>query len=59
MQLLRYGGAVLYTRAASTPAAILPRVTAAAERAGLDWSKFIFTDNSCRVMKHTIVFSFF
>uniref|UniRef100_A0A7S2SKA3 VDE lipocalin domain-containing protein n=1 Tax=Rhizochromulina marina TaxID=1034831 RepID=A0A7S2SKA3_9STRA len=43
-----YGGAVLYTRQPTVPTAIIPRVEAAAERAGLDFSKFVQTDNSCR-----------
>jgi violaxanthin de-epoxidase len=43
-----YGGAVLYTRAEATPKAIIPRVGAAAAKAGLDWSKFVLTDNSCK-----------
>ena len=43
-----YGGAVLYTRAEATPPAIIPRVKAASEKAGLNWGKFVLTDNSCK-----------
>jgi violaxanthin de-epoxidase len=43
-----YGGAVLYTRADTAPSAIIPRVRTAAEKAGLDWTKFLLTDNSCK-----------
>lgn len=42
-----YGGATVYTRDARLPAEAIPELQAAAERAGLDWSKFIVTDNSC------------
>lgn len=34
-------------RDARLPAEAIPELQAAAERAGLDWSKFIVTDNSC------------
>ena len=44
-----YGGAVLYTRSPDTPDTIKPRVAAACARAGLDFSKFSFNDNSCKV----------
>jgi len=42
-----YGGATVYTRSSSLPQELIPELTAAAERAGLDWSKFQLTDNSC------------
>lgn len=42
-----YGGATVYTRSASLPAEAIPELQAAAERAGLDWSKFTLTNNSC------------
>lgn len=42
-----YGGAVVYTRAESLPAAIVPRLEVAAEKAGLKWSDFSLTDNKC------------
>lgn len=42
-----YGGATLYTRSATIPPEIIPEVSAAAERAGLDWNKFTVTDNTC------------
>jgi violaxanthin de-epoxidase len=43
-----YGGAVLYTRALSTPQAIIPRVTEACTKAGIDFTKFVMTDNTCK-----------
>jgi violaxanthin de-epoxidase len=42
-----YGGGVVYTRAASLPAAYIPELKAAAEGAGLNWADFKQTDNSC------------
>jgi hypothetical protein len=42
-----YGGATVYTRAASLPEEYVPELRAAAESAGLDWSQFKLTDNSC------------
>eukprot|EP00884_Botryococcus_braunii_P012424 jgi/Botrbrau1/21182/Bobra.0061s0073.1 len=42
-----YGGAVIYTRAASLPQEIVPEVSAAVERAGMKWSDFVVTDNTC------------
>lgn len=42
-----YGGATVYTRAASLPPEIVPELREAAERAGLDWDQFKITDNSC------------
>ena len=42
-----YGGGTLYTRAATVPEAIVPEVKAELEAAGLDWNKWIITDNTC------------
>jgi violaxanthin de-epoxidase len=42
-----YGGAVVYTRSKTLPPSIVPELTKAAKRAGLDFSKFRTTDNSC------------
>jgi len=42
-----YGGGVVYTRAASLPAAYIPELKAAAEGAGLDWADFKTSDNTC------------
>ena len=42
-----YGGAVVYTRADSLPRSLVPRLEAAAARAGLKWSDFALTDNRC------------
>jgi violaxanthin de-epoxidase len=43
-----YGGVVVYTRAASLPQELLPRLRIAAEKVGFDWDKdFTATDNSC------------
>lgn len=37
----------MYTRASVLPASLVPTLQTAAEAAGLDWSKFQLTDNSC------------
>lgn len=50
-----YGGAVLYTRAKTYPDSIVQRVTEACKKAGLDFSKFIRTDNSCGVEKDPVL----
>jgi VDE lipocalin domain len=42
-----YGGAVVYTRAPKLPQEYIPELKAAAEAAGLDWSKFTTTNNTC------------
>ncbi len=42
-----YGGAVVYTRAASLPPDLIPELSAAVEGAGLKWADFALTDNSC------------
>ena len=42
-----YGGAVVYTRAATLPPELVPELTAAAEAAGLKWGDFALTDNTC------------
>lgn len=42
-----YGGAVVYTRAAALPPEYVPELSAAAEAAGLKWSDFTLTDNTC------------
>ena len=42
-----YGGATVYTRASSLPTDLIPELKEQAEAAGLDWNKFIITDNSC------------
>jgi len=42
-----YGGATVYTRTRALDPGLIPELQAAAERAGLDWSKFTLTDNSC------------
>lgn len=42
-----YGGAVLYTRSKTVPEAIIPRLEKACQAAGIDWAKFIRTDNTC------------
>lgn len=42
-----YGGAVVYTKAASLPKEYIPELEKAAEAAGLKWSDFKLTDNSC------------
>jgi len=43
-----YGGAVVYTRDASLPESLLPRLRAAAEKVGFNYDKdFVATDNSC------------
>lgn len=45
-----YGGVVVYTRSASLPADIIPRLKLAAEKVGFDYDKdFTKTDNSCKV----------
>lgn len=41
------GGATVYTRERSLPEQYIPELRAAAEAAGLDWDKFVVTDNSC------------
>lgn len=42
-----YGGAVLYTRAATVDPADIPELSAAVERVGLKWESFVQTDNTC------------
>ena len=42
-----YGGAVLYTRAPTLPQELIPELSAAVEGAGLKWSDFKATDNTC------------
>jgi violaxanthin de-epoxidase len=43
-----YGGAVVYTRAASLPPSLLPRLRAAASKVNFDFDKdFVVTDNTC------------
>jgi violaxanthin de-epoxidase len=43
-----YGGAVVYTQAASLPPEIVPRLRVAAQKIGYDFDKdFTVTDNSC------------
>lgn len=42
-----YGGATVYTRENSLPEDYVPELQAAAEKAGLDWSQFKLTDNTC------------
>lgn len=42
-----YGGAVVYSREPTLDPADIPELSAAAKRVGLDWKKFIITDNSC------------
>ncbi|MCO5556658.1 hypothetical protein L7F22_010209 [Adiantum nelumboides] len=42
-----YGGAVVYTRSKLLPPSIVPELTAAAKRVGLDFGKFRSTDNTC------------
>jgi len=42
-----YGGAVLYTRSRTVPESIVPRVQKSCKLAGLDFNKFIRTDNTC------------
>lgn len=42
-----YGGATVYTRSRSLPPELIPELKEKAEAAGLDWSKFTITDNSC------------
>ena len=42
-----YGGAVLYTRAPTVSDAYVPELTEAAAKAGLRWSDFVETDNTC------------
>eukprot|EP00971_Amphidinium_carterae_P238254 4729849-Amphidinium_carterae.1 len=52
-----YGGAVLYTRSATVPEEIVPRVDAACKLAGvkkLDWAKFQRTDNSCEQLSEEL-----
>jgi len=52
-----YGGAVLYTRSATVPEEIVPRVDEACRLAGikkLDWSKFLRTDNSCQQLNEDV-----
>lgn len=44
-----YGGAVLYTKSPTVPSSIRQRVQAACETAGLDFSRFKFVDNTCKV----------
>ncbi|KAF3783452.1 Violaxanthin de-epoxidase [Nymphaea thermarum] len=42
-----YGGAVVYTRSKVLPDNIIPELEMAASRVGLDFKKFIRTDNTC------------
>ena len=43
-----YGGAVIYTRDASLPKSLMPRLREAAKKVGMDFDKdFTLTDNSC------------
>lgn len=42
-----YGGATVYTRTSSLNPDLIPELTKVAESAGLDFSKFQLTDNSC------------
>eukprot|EP00250_Pteridium_aquilinum_P002117 c12321_g1_i1 orf=284-1687(-) len=42
-----YGGAVVYTRSKVLPPSIVPELTAAAKKVGLDFNKFRSTDNTC------------
>ncbi|KAI5058406.1 hypothetical protein GOP47_0026576 [Adiantum capillus-veneris] len=42
-----YGGAVVYTRSKVLPPSIVPELTEAAKRVGLDFRKFQSTDNTC------------
>lgn len=43
-----YGGVVVYTRAASMPPELLPRLRVAAKKVGFDFDKdFTLTDNTC------------
>ncbi|KAK8928364.1 hypothetical protein KSP39_PZI017925 [Platanthera zijinensis] len=42
-----YGGAVVYTRAATLPETIVPELENAAKSVGKDFSNFITTDNTC------------
>jgi len=42
-----YGGAFVYTKAASLPAEYVPELERAAAAAGLKWSDFKLTDNTC------------
>jgi violaxanthin de-epoxidase len=42
-----YGGATVYTRSRSLPVELIPELKEKAEAAGLDWSKFTITDNTC------------
>ncbi|GBG59530.1 hypothetical protein CBR_g38554 [Chara braunii] len=43
-----YGGAVIYTRSRTVPKSAVPALREAASKVGLDYDKFITTDNSCR-----------
>jgi len=42
-----YGGATVYTRAPSLDPKLVPRIEQACEKAGIKWSDFSLTDNSC------------
>lgn len=42
-----YGGAVVYTRSRVLPESIVPDLTVAAKKVGLDFSEFRRTDNTC------------
>ncbi|CAM6106969.1 unnamed protein product [Calypogeia fissa] len=42
-----YGGAVVYTRSKTLPQSIIPELSEAARKAGLDFTKFTTTDNTC------------
>ncbi|KAK9833291.1 hypothetical protein WJX81_003704 [Elliptochloris bilobata] len=43
-----YGGATVYTKEPTLPAEYIPELKAAAQRAGLKWTDFQLTDNSCK-----------
>jgi violaxanthin de-epoxidase len=43
-----YGGATVYTRAASLPEEYIPEISEKLQTVGLKWSDFKVTDNSCK-----------
>eukprot|EP00898_Chlorokybus_atmophyticus_P009241 jgi/Chlat1/947/Chrsp108S01377 len=43
-----YGGAVVYTRSKTVPDSVRPALREQAKNVGLDYDKFIETDNSCK-----------
>jgi len=46
-----YGGMMLYTRDASLPVELVPRLREAAKKVNFDWDKdFTATDNTCKVL---------